>query len=712
MWQTNGTVWALAYSNGVLYAGGSFTSVRPPGAPAGTSEQAQAGLAAFDATTGEFISSWRPTVTGGVVYALDVSPDGTHLYAGGTFTNIDGIARQRLASFTLADPRAPALLPYNNFKAALNGRVSDIDSTNDTVWVGGEFTIANGSARALVAAYNTGGQLQPLTVSLTEPTQPYFTKPFVSTIEQNNGRLYIGGMFNRVNGDVSHALAVVNATTGVRDAGFVTPSIQPTSYVVTAQISDGRLFISGRDDDTSSRARLEGVMAVDAATGAPLWGSDNHRCMGDTFAVLVLDGIVWNGTHAHDCSDIGGHPESSPRFYASTLGQAVDSGVPAHFYPYTSGSKSVPGSMNNVRAFATDGSTLFVGGGWASVNGVAQQDLTMYRPRASNSEPPKKVTGGIVATNGSTGPLVTWTASSDMDNRSLTYEILRNTSPTPVGTIQADSTFWSRPALSFIDTTAVPGSTVYYKIRVTDGDTAITSLKSNTIVVQTPPGAYKDAVLADSPAFYWRVDEAPGSQTVADSSTHGEGGNLTGSAAFGQSGALLSQPDNAVAFAGSGSIATGTSRVSPASYSMEMWFQTTTHSGGKMMGFGDKPSGTSSNYDRHVYMTNDGHLVFGVYSGGVVTITSPNAYNDGSWHYLVATQGGSGMALYVDGALVASNSTTTAQSYTGYVRIGGDNLNGWPSQPSSSYFSGTIDEVAYYTVALRADQVAQHYHLR
>ncbi len=31
-WQTNNTVWALAVSNGVEYVGGSFTSVRPPGA--------------------------------------------------------------------------------------------------------------------------------------------------------------------------------------------------------------------------------------------------------------------------------------------------------------------------------------------------------------------------------------------------------------------------------------------------------------------------------------------------------------------------------------------------------------------------------------------------------------------------------------------------------------------------------------------------------
>ena len=31
MWQTNNTVWALDAQNGVVYAGGQFTAVRPPG---------------------------------------------------------------------------------------------------------------------------------------------------------------------------------------------------------------------------------------------------------------------------------------------------------------------------------------------------------------------------------------------------------------------------------------------------------------------------------------------------------------------------------------------------------------------------------------------------------------------------------------------------------------------------------------------------------
>ncbi len=49
----------------------------------------------------------------------------------------------------------------------------------------------------------------------------------------------------------------------------------------------------------------------------------------------------------------------------------------------------------------------------------------------------------------------------------------------------------------------------------------------------------------------------------------------------------------------------------PTVYSEEAWFKTTTTRGGKIIGFGSNQTGTSSSYDRHVYMQNNGQLVFG-----------------------------------------------------------------------------------------------------
>ena len=113
------------------------------------------------------------------------------------------------------------------------------------------------------------------------------------------------------------------------------------------------------------------------------------------------------------------------------------------------------------------------------------------------------------------------------------------------------------------------------------------------------------------------------------------------------------------------------------------------HDGGKLIGFGDAQTGNSSSYDRHVYMETGGQLTFGTWTGQMNTATSSESYNDGKWHFLVATQGADGMKLYVDGQQVATNPQTGAQDYVGYWRVGGDTA--WNG---TAYFAGTIDEAA------------------
>ncbi len=104
-------------------------------------------------------------------------------------------------------------------------------------------------------------------------------------------------------------------------------------------------------------------------------------------------------------------------------------------------------------------------------------------------------------------------------------------------------------------------------------------------------------------------------------------------------------------------------------------------------------------------MQDDGRLVFGAYTGQINTITSPDAYNNGQWHHVVATQSGSGMKLYVDGALVGTNPQSGNENYVGYWKVGGDIT--WGS--SSNYLDGRIDEVAVYMSELSPARVAAHF---
>ena len=81
-----------------------------------------------------------------------------------------------------------------------------------------------------------------------------------------------------------------------------------------------------------------------------------------------------------------------------------------------------------------------------------------------------------------------------------------------------------------------------------------------------------------------------------------------------------------------------------------MWFKTTTTDGGKLIGFGDARSGNSSNYDRHVYMENDGQLIFGVWTGQARhDHVVEHATTTGSGTIVATQEHRDGMKLYVDG---------------------------------------------------------------
>jgi PKD repeat protein len=218
-----------------------------------------------------------------------------------------------------------------------------------------------------------------------------------------------------------------------------------------------------------------------------------------------------------------------------------------------------------------------------------------------------------------------------------------------------------------------------------------------------PADAYGAAVYNLNPDMFWRLGDSGGS-TMLDSGQNQFNGNYAGSVTKGVAGAIAGTGNTAVTFAG-GTASGQAQFTNPTTYSLETWFTTTTHVGGKLIGFGNERSALSSNYDRHIYMQDDGTLVFGVWTGQPNTIVTTSAYNDGAWHHVVAIQSSDGMKMYVDGTLVGTNPQTEAQGYTGYWRIGGDNT--WGS--SSPYFAGTLDEVAVYPIALSAQTISTHY---
>jgi hypothetical protein len=91
---TDGAAYKSAEANGMLYVGGSFTSVTAAAgtSPAGTFTRNH--VLAFNAATGSISTSFAPNVNGDV---WAIVPSGTSLYIGGSFTSVNGVARRGLA---------------------------------------------------------------------------------------------------------------------------------------------------------------------------------------------------------------------------------------------------------------------------------------------------------------------------------------------------------------------------------------------------------------------------------------------------------------------------------------------------------------------------------------------------------------------------------------------------------------------------------------
>ena len=695
MWQTNGRVWTLVYADGVLYAGGEFTKVRPPGAAAGTQEVVRNRFAAFNAQTGALLPLTHDF--NGIVRGIGLSPDENTLYVVGQFTTVNAAARGRGAAINLT---TGALTAWN---PKLGDTAWAVDATASAVYLGGTFGRANNIVRNRLAAFTPAGALLPWAPNVDAYVRTLKVSP-------DESRVIFGGGFSFVNGEPMRALGSVDPVSGANEVfnNGIIPTIpgEPVKggccYSEAVGLSDDGTYMYVASEGTGGGV-FDGSVKFNPLDGTIIW---REGCLGATQHVLPLNGAVYKASHAHDCSSVaGGFAQiSSPAETKHLMALDQNTGAILHWYPAING-----GGGLGPRIFATDGTQLFVGGEFTSVDNKGQQGLTRFSTTGVGTSPKRPLAPS--ATAKSTGTVtVRWPATWDADDATLKYDLFRNTKTgAPIATLDASSRPYELPQLSIVDSTLPAGVSALYYVRVTDGANVQWSPASNTVVGGQVATTYPGAVTSDGADFYWRLAESSGS-TAADATGHGKTGTYTGGSTLGVAGVLAG---NAAVHVdgGSGAVASNVSQTGPQSYSVEAWVKTTSNTGGKLVGFGNAQTGMSTNYDRHVYLTNAGVPVFGTYNNGVQIAVGNKRVNDGQWHYIVGTQDSTGMTLFVDGVAVATNPATVAQSYSGYWRVGGDNLGGWPSQPSSAYLAGDVDEVAVYPYAVGADEVALHYDL-
>lgn len=725
--QVNGVVWKQAVIGNMVYAVGNFSTARPAGAAPGTSTVPKANILAYDIRTGVLNPTFNASLNAQGV-TIEASPDGSRLYVGGSFTQVNGVARAYAAAL---NPSTGALI--TSFTPGVTSRVTAIAASNTTVFLGGWFNGVGSVARQKLAAVQaSNGALLPWN------PQPAGGDVNAMVLSPDASKVVVGGSFTSVNGSNTPgyglvALHAVQGTVMPWAANTLVRNGGPNGAILSLD-SDGTNaygtgYTFGRDGGT-----LEGTFSANWADGSIKWIED---CHGDTYGVYPGRNAVYTVSHAHYCGNIGGFPQTEPSWqfrHALAFSKAATGTITREPHGYTNFAGTPSPSLlqwypeltigsftgQEQAGWAVTGNDTYVvlGGEFPTVNGTPQQGLVRFAVASAAPNRMGPVDRGAAFNPTVSSPAagtarINWEANWDTDNADLVYEVIRDgNTAQPVHVTERSTNFWTRPSMGFTDTGLQAGRTYGYRIFARDsfGNYARSETVNVTVASTGTLHGYVAETWANEARNYWRLGESGGT-TAADSA--GKHPLLTGAGvSWGAAGAIQGDGNTAANFSGaSTAVARTQSTVSgPDTFTLEAWFKTSSALGGKIVGFGNS-TGVSSRYDRHIYMDNLGRLWFGVNPFGTrATVNSATSYNDGKWHQVTASLGAGGMALYVDGQKVGQRTdATVGQVYFGYWKVGGDNLNNWPSAPLSRYFNGAIDEVAIYPTALSGQEVQDHY---
>lgn len=235
-------------------------------------------------------------------------------------------------------------------------------------------------------------------------------------------------------------------------------------------------------------------------------------------------------------------------------------------------------------------------------------------------------------------------------------------------------------------------------------------------------GNYEQAVLADNPVAYWRLNESSGPTAFNRASaaypdpSNPLNGTYNGGVTLGIAGAIVG--DAAAAFnPGQYMSVPNQPALNVTEVSVEAWINPA-NIPPQIGNLGDPIASIVTKGDFAYRLQLDGRtnpawqVALGLTSLDSTgqqsnfidlygPVPSPNV-----WTHVVGTYDGSTARLYVNGILVNSASYTTGLGIDSYPLAIGENLQ---EERMGRFFNGGIDEVALYAYPLSAEQVAAHY---
>jgi len=323
---SNSSVRTLVTNGSVMWVGGQFTTI---------GAQSRNRIAQLDFTTGAANATWNPN-SNSTVNALAWDAANSLLYVGGQFTNIDALARNRIAVLDPATGHAQAWNPN------ANNQVNAVVVGPTEVYIGGLFSTVGGQTRNRVAAIsaatgnatswnaNAGNSVQALALSGTA--------------------LYVGGDFLTIGGQNRSRIAALDLTSG--NATSWDPSAFNTVNVVT--IDGSTVFAGGAFNGIGGVARSN-VAAIDVSAGVVTAWNPNANNM--VQALVATQDLIYAGGNF---SQVGGKIRNN--IAALDLTNGIASGWD-------------PNADGQVSALAVSGNRVYVGGLFGNIGSQPRQNL-------------------------------------------------------------------------------------------------------------------------------------------------------------------------------------------------------------------------------------------------------------------------------------------------------------------------------------------------
>jgi hypothetical protein len=414
LWSTNGNVNAVVESGGVVYLGGTFSSV---GRPTGT-------FAPLDAASGAVLS-FLPAVVGDV---RAICPDGSGgWYIGGNFTSVGGVPRSGIAhvapdfSVSAWDPNVTGTTRW----------VSSLAISGPTLYVGGHFAGIGGQPRDNLAALDvTTGSATSWDPSVTGVP----TNVIVLALAVGESSVYVGGNFDQVGGQPRRNIAAIDIATGVPTDWDPVATGHFVSWVYDLALDGPAVYAAGYFTSIGGQPRKY-IAALDAATGsATAWNPSANTTVLD----LALSGSTVYAAGAF--TSIGGQARNHIAALDASTGSATEWN---------------PDAGAQVNALALGGSAVYVGGAFLDIGGQPRSRIAAL----------DAVTGAATAWDPSaSGVVYDVAASASAVAAGGIFQIMGGVARANIAALDATTgavTAWNPGANSGVEALAVSGSTVY-----------------------------------------------------------------------------------------------------------------------------------------------------------------------------------------------------------------------------------------------------------